>query len=129
MKAIAERAREWVNKQKTEELGCLSDDQQYMLSRVMAPECPRCGNDDFDENGIFCWLCGLPRYNECTRGRFEDEEDEAICGEYNRPDARYCEMCGSPTEYLRIGFLKRWTPPEENEDGPKFEFNPDDVPF
>lgn len=115
---------------KGEVLKNMAKDQEFVLPRELFPECPRCGNDDFHENGRFCWRCGLPRFNECTRGNpLYDLGDDVVCGEYNRMDARFCEMCGAPTQYYKMKFLSKWNGDDDSDASNVDDFNPDDVPF
>lgn len=62
-----------------------------------ALKCPKCGNEDLGE-ADYCKDCGTPLYNYCVG-------DETHRSDVN---ARFCEICGNPTEYFRLNLLKPW---------------------
>lgn len=83
--------------------------------------CPKCGNQEFSENAMFCRICGTSIYNMC-----EGETDNNGYGEYivdgsqhrNPSNARYCETCGKPTYFLSKNILCDFTKfVPEGEDG------------
>lgn len=84
--------------------------------------CPRCHNNQFSEDALFCWKCGLYLFNICSRGMSNIPNPEE-CDKVNRPDARFCERCGSPTYLFEQGVLEPL--PKVKVD----DFDPDDVPF
>lgn len=58
--------------------------------RQRAVRCPRCksiGNDEPDEDLLYCYNCGYPMYNICTG------EEKHV----NPPSARYCGRCAART--------------------------------
>jgi Zn-dependent peptidase ImmA (M78 family) len=61
--------------------------------------CPRCGNNSFSRDALFCRNCGMYLYNDCT---------SLDCGRHNVPGARYCEYCGAETALLRSGFFEAY---------------------
>lgn len=73
-------------------------------------ECPRCHNELFSENAMYCRICGLVLKNTCipepeqdSYGNYYDPEPHQ-----NAPDARFCETCGAKTVYLSNGILKAY---------------------
>ena len=94
--------------------------------------CPNCRNSEFDSDGCYCKICGKPRVNFCA------DEAHRNCGRQNRPNARYCEYCGSKTVFFLAGFLTPWKDVPEKEktedlSSEKVTFEPvvpeDDLPF
>ena len=81
----------------------LADQQNRVLF------CPVCGNEDFGNDARYCKICGLPVYNFCSNEAFF-----RICHHINSPNARFCEICGSKTDYQLRGLLPDWK--EEKED-------------
>lgn len=69
-------------------------------------KCPRCFNEEFSEGANYCIICGLPLYNFCD-GSGNADLHNALIGKVhlNPPEARYCEICGAPTKYFRLGAL------------------------
>lgn len=70
-----------------------------------------CGNERISERARYCIKCGRPVLCLCT-----SEE----CAAENDAGARYCEMCGSPTN---IGL---W---DDNHTAAVPNAGPNDVPF
>ena len=71
--------------------------------------CPKCSNETFSDDAEYCRICGTSLYNYC-----EGNEEDVPFG-YDGPivhkcpgNARYCEICGSKTTYLKLGFLRPW---------------------
>jgi Zn-dependent peptidase ImmA (M78 family)/rRNA maturation endonuclease Nob1 len=71
-------------------------------------ECPQCGNEDFGEEAGFCKICGFELFNWCNAEPAESYRggDYNLYHHPNPPDARYCEVCGSPTIYFINGIIK-----------------------
>ena len=65
--------------------------------------CPVCGNQEYSPHAAYCRICGLPAYNVCT-----GERAKGLCRHINAVNARYCELCGSVTEYRRRKLLRDW---------------------
>jgi len=73
-------------------------------------ECPKCENEIFSGDAVYCKLCGTRLFNECEGEPEYNYNGELIDTHYhkNLGDARYCETCGQPTCFLKEGFLKSW---------------------
>jgi len=70
-----------------------------------ACECPYCGDSSgYWFNGV-CSKCNTMLYNYCHKGLYVDKGG---CIYENPGNARFCEMCGSPTYFFSMGFLKPW---------------------
>ena len=65
--------------------------------------CPICGNEQFSQSAQYCRICGTPAYNFCTREGFWES-----CHHVNSTNARFCELCGSSTEYANRNILRDW---------------------
>lgn len=72
-------------------------------------KCPRCDNEIFSSEALFCRRCGLPLYNRCGDWVGYDDEFDSSNGHVNPPDARFCEKCGNRTSYFEeYHILKSW---------------------
>lgn len=88
-----------------------------MDENLRMTQCPRCQNEEFDDNANYCRVCGLSRYNICE-GEVEENSGFPPDVEYhnNYGNARYCEVCGKKTLFFIEGFLKSYIDLRE-EDG------------
>ena len=72
--------------------------------------CPKCGNEEFGENAEYCRICGMDLYNRCEgEPVFDPQNGRLIRYEErhkNPSNARYCEVCGKPTLFLKLDLLK-----------------------
>lgn len=108
------------------------DDGVLMNDEFRVLKCPKCGNEEFSDEAQFCRICGLRAYNRC-KGEHEDDGYGNFIGMHyhnNHSNARYCETCGQPTEFLEEGILTAWdnNHHEEKEDvADSYDFA--DVPF
>lgn len=65
--------------------------------------CAHCGAESYREESTFCLKCGKtlqeqsdsPRQNVCTNPECDWHKTEFIYPD----DARYCDVCGSPTVF------------------------------
>ena len=66
--------------------------------------CTKCGTESYRIESRFCLKCGValaegdnsaPRQNICTNGDCDWHKTKFIYPD----DARYCDVCGSPTVY------------------------------
>jgi len=71
-------------------------------------ECPKCGNTDIARDALFCKICGMYLFNDCT---------SLDCGKHNDLNARYCIYCGAETTLFRSGVLKAWDQNQEAKKG------------
>lgn len=73
-------------------------------------ECPKCQNEVFSHNALYCKLCGTKLFNKCAgTPEYDGYGNEVDTIYHNNPgNARYCETCGEPTYFLNEGFLKPW---------------------
>jgi hypothetical protein len=77
-------------------------DENYKMTK-----CPICGNEEFSEKAIFCRICGSDIYNYCE-GDVETDADGNEIHKNQHPcpsNARYCEICGKPTTFLKKNIL------------------------
>ena len=110
------------------------DDGVELNEDMRVIECPRCENEEFSQDAVYCKICGLRAYNYC-----EGEPEYDLSGyqtdtiyHKNPSNARYCETCGQPTIFFKEGLLRPWE--EVKNDNPfdevaatEDEF--DDIPF
>ena len=68
--------------------------------------CPRCYKDLLRCSGGCCPVCRLSIFNFCSG--YTDEAADNLCDHANPANARYCEMCGRPTDYFLKGLMKPW---------------------
>jgi hypothetical protein len=73
-------------------------------------ECPRCGNKDFSDTAKFCKICGMQVYNYCEgEPRYDCHGNVVdICSHKNSGDARFCEICGTPTVFFLEELIRPW---------------------
>ncbi|WP_461206106.1 ImmA/IrrE family metallo-endopeptidase [Clostridium sp. DL1XJH146] len=90
--------------------------QNYPVDENMRVlSCPKCSNEVFSEDATYCKLCGTKLFNNCEG---EDEYDNYgnvynTIYHNNPGDARFCETCGKPTYFFKVGFLKTWEDEKE----------------
>lgn len=92
--------------------------------------CPKCGNEEYSQNALYCRICGFSAYNECE-GYYDQEQCEHI-NHRNVGNARYCEYCGQPTMLLKEKLLKPYTEVQGTQDVQEDEdlpFDTDSFPF
>nr|DAZ21858.1 MAG TPA: Double zinc ribbon protein [Caudoviricetes sp.] len=99
-------------------------------SNLRFVSCPRCGNEEYSEDAIYCRICGFSAYNECE-GHYDHDQDEYITHR-NVGNARYCEYCGQPTMLFKEKLLKPYTEVQSSQDVQEDEdlpFDTDNFPF
>jgi ribosomal protein S27E len=64
--------------------------------------CLICDNEEMSDFAVYCRICGTPLMNHCAG------DDYYLCNNKNVPHARYCEICGENTVYLKRGVIKDW---------------------
>ena len=99
-------------------------------SNLRFVSCPKCGNEEYSEEALYCRICGFPTYNECE-GHYDQERDEYVTHR-NVGNARYCEYCGQPTTLLKEKLLKTYTEIQAEQDTQEDEnlpFDTDSFPF
>ena len=74
-----------------------------MFKRVLS--CPVCNSTSVIA-GDHCGGCGTYIFNYCS-SHFEHKITDN-CLFANMGNSRYCEMCGKPTYYYRLGLLRSW---------------------
>lgn len=84
------------------------DDGFPMDDNLRVTKCPRCENEQFDNDAEYCRICGAPLFNICEGYRQQDSFGNVYDLEYhkNYGNSRFCEKCGKPTEYFRLKFLR-----------------------
>ena len=73
--------------------------------------CPKCFNTEFSENAAYCRICGTHLYNLCIGDPATDgypDDPERVNQHANPSNARYCEICGKPTEFFVKGILPKY---------------------
>lgn len=73
--------------------------------------CPNCGNEETEGFNEYCKICGTYLVNKCTNvSEYDDYGDKIYSGCDSLADgnARFCEVCGSKTTFLRDGLLEPW---------------------
>jgi hypothetical protein len=93
--------------------------------RVM--ECPKCKNTEFSDGALFCRICATPLYNFCE-GELVYNSDNPLRHK-NHGNARFCEFCGTQTDYLKLGILKQYKAEIKSEAQPKQPIDYDEIPF
>lgn len=79
--------------------------------------CPRCANEEFSAAAKFCRICGTDLYNYCIGDPLNegfDNDPDRINQHPNPSNARYCEVCGKPTEYFVKGLLPEYSVYQKN---------------
>ena len=112
------------------------DDGVKMNEDSRITECPTCRNEEFSDRAEYCRICGFLLYNRCEGYHEGGYHDEVIT--HNCPgNARYCETCGRPTEFLTKGILLPWEnvgkkvspPPTPPQTLPTLDDDEGDLPF
>lgn len=76
--------------------------------------CPRCANEETDDEGTYCKICGVPLINHCDKSYWEDDRyepaygEKAPCGQILPSNARYCIKCGHTSTFLNSELLEDW---------------------
>lgn len=77
-------------------------------------KCLVCNNEDFENNDVYCKICGTPIINQCSnQSTFTDRN----CGIVLPANARYCTICGSKSTFFLKGLLQTW---EDEKNGIQF---------
>lgn len=75
--------------------------------------CPKCGNEEIEEAGDYCKICGFPLVNFCASTIVEGSEGEQSIrmpcekGRKLPSNARYCPYCGNETSFLQNKILEK----------------------
>lgn len=64
--------------------------------------CPKCGNESEFDDSEYCIYCGTYLINHCSNPYCNYNNGQQL--ELN-PKALYCDMCGSPSTFLKDGLL------------------------
>ena len=96
------------------------DDGYAMDGNLKVIRCPQCNNEEFIEKGSYCRICGGPVFNLCEGEEHFDDFGHSMGFTYHRNagNARYCELCGKPTQFLKIGYLQKYTDIDISDDLP-----------
>lgn len=83
--------------------------------------CPNCGNEEIENNAVFCKICGRRIINSCAETSYLVEDDHVEYGyTYGNTvpaceqghllpgNARYCPYCGNETTFNQLGYLDHW---------------------
>jgi hypothetical protein len=86
------------------------DDGYIVDDNMRVVKCPKCENEIFSDDAIYCKICGTKLFNECEGTPEYDNHGNVIDYIYhNNPgDARFCETCGTPTYFFKTNLLKPW---------------------
>lgn len=76
--------------------------------------CPRCDNEEFSENAVFCRICGEKLFNHCDGGEWNDWLKEYEPHK-NYGNARFRETCGKPTYFSKNGYLVDFEEVKQNK--------------
>ena len=68
--------------------------------------CPKCHQPADQEDSLYCFYCGTYLLNHCTN-KFCDLNNG--CEIEITPEARYCDLCGSPSTFNEAGFFSNDT--------------------
>ena len=96
-------------------------------------KCPRCGNEEYSEEAMFCKICGLQVYNECEGlSEYDDYGNLEVVKHKNVGNARFCEYCGKKTMLFIEKFLKSYddvqSEQEQEDKNDPFPFD-EELPF
>lgn len=93
-----------------------NDGIPYDPKTMRVRECPRCHNSQFQDNSLYCRICGLELYNICIGNEERDSWGNPIYSNQhkNPSNARFCEICGKPTVYNIRGILPQWNEYEKS---------------
>ena len=74
--------------------------KQYDLNEFnQVCECLHCKNENFNQDDIFCTICGKPITNYCSNN---------FCKRDLPANARYCSQCGSESIFNQYSLLQSW---------------------
>lgn len=99
-------------------------------SNLRFMSCPRCGNEEYSEEAVFCRICGFSAYNDCE-GYYDNDEGEHV-SHRNVGNARFCEFCGQPTMLFKEKLLKSYKEvqaTQNTQDDEELPFDTDNFPF
>ena len=85
-----------------------TDGVEYDAQTMRVKICPRCQNEEFSEDAVFCRICSLQLINYCEGTEAYDEEtgERYFTDRHSNPtNARFCEKCGKPTVFYKEGIL------------------------
>lgn len=89
-----------------------NDGVPYDEDTLRIEQCPRCHNQQFSPNALYCRICGMDLYNRCD-GMEEDSYGNWYPNEQarhkNPSNARFCETCGRPTFFFDQNILCDYT--------------------
>lgn len=72
--------------------------------------CPKCENEQINEDGDYCKICGTYLINRCSNIHGYETKNEIVmpCGKLTDGNARYCHYCGEKSTFYKNGFLENW---------------------
>ena len=113
------------------------NDGFQMDDNLRVTKCPKCENEQFDNNAEYCRICGTPLFNICEGQDERDTFGNFIERTYhkNYGNSRFCERCGEPTRYFKLKFLRPYNEVEEEYKKQYSEFDSlndsdsDELPF
>jgi len=79
-------------------------DERFNDRVFKVTKCPRCLNEDIEDDAAFCIICGMSLLNMCD-GYYESGISGDPIQHSNPSNARFCHICGSPTAYSRLKIL------------------------
>lgn len=109
-----------------------TDGVDYDSKTMRVKICPRCQNEEFDEEASFCKICGLALINYCEGVERNDDTYGEKYYEDQHPNpsnARFCEKCGKPTTFFKERVLvdfERYQRQEATQDDPDYMTIPGD---
>ena len=87
-------------------------------------KCPRCGNEEYSEEAMFCKICGLQVYNEYEGlSEYDGYGNLEVIKHRNVGNARFCEYCGTKTMLFNANLLKPYDA-VQNEQEQEDEIDP-----
>ena len=111
------------------------DGVEFDESTMKVKICPKCGNEEFSDNALFCKICGTNLYNDCEGIHTQNFNgfDDIVEIHHNPSNARYCETCGAKTRFFIDGILCDHSEYNKNftdDSNSGFDFPSDDqLPF
>lgn len=113
------------------------NDGFQMDDNLRVTRCPKCGNEQFDDDAEYCRICGTPLFNICEGQEEWDNYGNVIDRTYHRNygNSRFCERCGKPTGYFKLKLLRPYDEVEEqykkqySEIHSLDDIDTDDLPF
>ncbi|WIF95096.1 hypothetical protein [Caminicella sporogenes] len=98
-------------------------DGYSMDENLRVIKCPRCGNEEFSSEAVYCRICGTMLFNYC-QGEWNDYRQEWSWEHKNPGNARFCEICGKPTYFGMEKLLLDWEDVKVNSEEDAFpDFN------